>query len=1292
YKGDSTWINLIAITAIKGSDGVAGREVEFQTTAEYVQWRYTGDTAWTKLIDLSLLKGTDGVPATISISDDGYWVINGEKTAYKVVSDIVEPLLCIVCFDLAAGEMPDGFNPVIEVVKGESITLPLPTKQGYLFVGWYTGDTVNDGQFLNFHTITKDITLYAHWKLDYQILQDYFNLFISDNYTVNTVSHYSYNYEDGYAEKELYQNYKRLLLDNKVLINLVTEEKDTFSVYIINQYDIMLYSSLQDRYWYSLFADDERICFNVNPGNFYYGDIIMAGYVLSYFTDITMFDKREGVNIYDYLPAADLIIEIFDLPFIGSNDGDSENSESDPYKLNAEIYLNLDLLTLTLEANQVLPGDRKITLFFEITLSEVGTTQFEIPIDEVKDFAYYQLDDWILNFDAECMVTDSYDEFMTIIDTARTDVNNAVDFDVIVALMVSTYEQIVDLYLIYDDLKSEKRNTKSEMQYILIDLIQTADDACIEEMQDLFDSYCNDIDLVETIDEIYPLYYQFIDDIDKVYVSDNVKYQLYESKNIAINELMFLFFDYREVLKNQENLELLYYLIKYYIDFIDKALTIDDVNNYFNAAIEIIEGLSLVDDGAALNEYKSSYKKHFEEYFSEKYHCCDTTCLEIYLQLLYFMDEIENASDFMTLYKALKIGKATIDESFINVIKNELLSYLAEMYEYYFSIVNDEDQNEVTDIYQDFLNIIDTTDDWDTLTEELENRIFSEFNHLEINSLKQIKHNKSIDLTFLFEEKKQTATDDSIVVMTEIYNDACDDIEICEDTLTLNLIYDEAMKAIQVSYEYDIQKMDIQGIIDFYHMAIDTWYYEISNNINEDSYQKNFVERFFNDYHCAFKLINSEDEAKRLINECRLTLSDLRLSYDIADFEGFKDMLLDHCDDAYWYVKSYKDIVLADDFDDIYLFYRDLANDTANFTDFIYYFVEINFYLYRVLVNTLRISNLELLDETYVYYYQIIISDELDILETEYNRIRTMILTMYIEWRMYDAFDEFISFLAELEVSPLNEAIVNAKHVFKDELDELKLTATAESIIVLDNLYNNYLSQFDDCETPDAVDILMAEVFTQMHAAYIMDYNKYELNYWTDQYLGLITIYYDFICDNVNGKDLYDISAKSAFAKTALKNAVSIDDAEQTYNDWVLNVPNSTFNYNQYTINNLRNILICYLNSLYFNYPGYDSEFTALYQLHKSYIEAADSVRDIYNKFQIGYFAMSEDINDALCVLTMQDITDLYEDNLGTISEDELAEFNNYYQSIIQTCNDNHYSGIIYYLYVNFYDFCQQYI
>ena len=78
YKGGE-WQNLVALADIlgpsgqNGTDGEDGRTPEFRVNGNQLQWRYEGDTIWLNLYDLSALKGADGKDGSCA----GYFAANG---------------------------------------------------------------------------------------------------------------------------------------------------------------------------------------------------------------------------------------------------------------------------------------------------------------------------------------------------------------------------------------------------------------------------------------------------------------------------------------------------------------------------------------------------------------------------------------------------------------------------------------------------------------------------------------------------------------------------------------------------------------------------------------------------------------------------------------------------------------------------------------------------------------------------------------------------------------------------------------------------------------------------------------------------------------------------------------------------------------------------------------------------------------------------------------------------------------------------------------------------------------
>lgn len=78
YKGGE-WQNLVALADIlgpsgqNGTNGEDGRPPEFRVNGNQLQWRYAGDTIWLNLYDLSALKGADGKDGSCA----GYFAANG---------------------------------------------------------------------------------------------------------------------------------------------------------------------------------------------------------------------------------------------------------------------------------------------------------------------------------------------------------------------------------------------------------------------------------------------------------------------------------------------------------------------------------------------------------------------------------------------------------------------------------------------------------------------------------------------------------------------------------------------------------------------------------------------------------------------------------------------------------------------------------------------------------------------------------------------------------------------------------------------------------------------------------------------------------------------------------------------------------------------------------------------------------------------------------------------------------------------------------------------------------------
>ena len=108
--------------------------------------------------------GADGKSAYELYRDTyGYTGTEEEWLADLVSGQLVE---YTVTFDLNGGTAVEGFQQSVTVPGDTLLTLSIPTREGYTFSGWYTGETVNDGLFTTTTPVKSNFDLIAKWQIN----------------------------------------------------------------------------------------------------------------------------------------------------------------------------------------------------------------------------------------------------------------------------------------------------------------------------------------------------------------------------------------------------------------------------------------------------------------------------------------------------------------------------------------------------------------------------------------------------------------------------------------------------------------------------------------------------------------------------------------------------------------------------------------------------------------------------------------------------------------------------------------------------------------------------------------------------------------------------------------------------------------------------------------------------------------------------------------------------------------------------------------------------------------------
>lgn len=138
------------------------------------------------LLDLYTITFTDGTSATFTVTNgqkgdkgetgdtgksafEAYCEIYGyEGTEEEWLADLISGALVTytVTFDLNGGTAGEGYAESVNVSAGAVVPMSIPTREGYTFLGWYTGESAVDGIFTTTTPVKGDVDLIAKWQIN----------------------------------------------------------------------------------------------------------------------------------------------------------------------------------------------------------------------------------------------------------------------------------------------------------------------------------------------------------------------------------------------------------------------------------------------------------------------------------------------------------------------------------------------------------------------------------------------------------------------------------------------------------------------------------------------------------------------------------------------------------------------------------------------------------------------------------------------------------------------------------------------------------------------------------------------------------------------------------------------------------------------------------------------------------------------------------------------------------------------------------------------------------------------
>ena len=817
YEGDLVWNDLIELSSLigpQGLPGIDGKEIELRVNENQLEWRYQGDLEWQFIYDLMLLKGQDAVFPVVTISVDGYWVIDGVKTTNPVIP--VETFN--VTFNLEGGNFSEGIPTVIEVVKGNSLELPIPTNEGYKFSGWFTGDTVNDTQFNNYLPVTKDINLYAKWILDYDYINSFFLNLNDTNQLDHTLNFSMTNGVDTYYLSQIDSSY--LYLDDTESYRYY-QSSSSFNIPIFGagsrsgfQYDVY-YNSLNEHilientYNPSLFS----------PWSLYKNNNMdLQLYDLSFMNPLD-FVKQEGFMIYNY--AGDLTG--FDNLFFSSVAQQGLTMPSTSTFTTRNCTLNLDTMVLNYSTSGFVTlfgmGDFSFSYDVNFDLNDFNELTMTLPFEVIKqDFVDY--------LPILVQAVYSYHDINEIEETSILAFETLVDEKSLILLGINNIYDLTDFYqydlfeiryfeFAFDWIAIMKNDVIMTMQIVFDQKSILASDDSINDMLDVLNQYQF---MVQSLDENFVTINEemlqiilddFYIDIASAYMVDLEKIAFNDYRNQKAEQLN-IFYQYAgDIFVNPEDFNFMLEFLETSIGAIKKGLSYTEVDSLYNSTVQLI-----INSGYVLNCSQSYLTEITDQFYwyldSFRLSIVDQSAYQgwLYGELIYF-SSITTYFDWvvyaLTVYENSQLYIINANQSQITFdietrvdelslqISDDLVIKLEAQESILFALIPQmhygSTMNAVLyyfDMYLDSLPL----DPWKIALISAKNSVLDEFNFL------------SSTATLSSQALLQTEYDDFIEAVAFL---TVDDIEgldsLVQDTLTnFNLLYETAPELLELYY------------------------------------------------------------------------------------------------------------------------------------------------------------------------------------------------------------------------------------------------------------------------------------------------------------------------------------------------------------------------------------------------------------------------------------------------------------------------------------------------------------
>jgi len=837
-----------------------------------------------------------------------------------------------------------------------------------------------------------------------------------------------------------------------------------------------------------------------------------------------------------------------------------------------------------------------------------------------------------------------------------------------------------------DILKLEKYNKIKILTDIVSDTSINATDSSIVNMEQILVDSSVLINGATTVGDVDNRFITATENLYNAYIFDIDKQLLIEYKDKIITNVDFFTY-YLTQLVSVDDSFILNKLFNKYISLVDDATTFEEVDLIYIEWYNEFISLDAMLDYDIFNQLKQNILIQLEAEY-----------LNISIDLFEYQDNfLETYQNYVTLISSennvitMFELKLECEEYFLEVERADALLLLNNIYNETKAITTDMELLSLDDLYNSYYDKI-------TLGLAEPYDLYREFGNkcieLPTDNLKYARIDAIKTFQYDFDQLIKYATDSSIVSMQNVYDSFILEVDLASYSTDISNILDISTISLNNEFILDANKQTLEEYR-YYTLDSMTFYIDDISNHLVNIYQYIYLYQIIP--YSEIEYATSIAELDSIYNSWydKVVELDLKISFDIDDnyvttitdnlVADYYSALTNVYDIIYRHYEGFHGYVLYDlnyqlsflDNETEFLNYISLMENADDINELFLYRSKCNTIIGKSVIADFKGYNYWVIQEGYEFYSKVIIEGELVKLNNLVKYSSNMIEVSYDE-RVLLAGDIFRSESSAILTDSIKLLRYNNTEDLLDNFNNYSKTATDQSIIDINTIYNVCVDNMNISESSLEIDDLYQDALTNMSLAYVQSNTMYGLEENRQSAIDKLEGYYHSVYIYAAYRDYtahirFDLILNEY--RKLLNAASSYSEIETILNIAYNEIKEVQLEFPQYNLLNFKYDIQSRSFYAYNDNVLYLSEIPIeVYQLYLemlNYINITEDPRLIYDRFVEYNNNIQSTVFGLYKIETLNTINSKHEYYSLVIVDNELVNLETEYQAILTLVNES---------------------